>query len=180
MRRFFLIVFAIIMVPILISATTIATSDGGFVIKDSGEGTKIALTIPGFLVRLGAWFVPGEQEPELKSILKKLGTVSVQIHEGSFYTDEIREGDFERRASKLCRGSLEPMIEMYSDDERIMVAARQDRQDRVRQLAVLVDEGNESFIQVKLKCKISMQELSVLINSGAIEGIDSSTLLIKQ
>jgi hypothetical protein len=177
MRRIFYLFLLILAVPILISATTI-TANGGITIKDNEDGQKIALTIPGFIVRMGGWFIPKEEEPELRIIIRKMGTVSVNVTEGSYYRSDISAGDFQKKKLKIEKDGYSPLVIMQSEDEKVMVAIKQDRKSRVRKLAVLVDENQETFVYVRLNCKISLAELSKLIESGAIEGLDASTLML--
>ena len=139
-------------------------------IKAGENGTKVSLWIPGFLVKFGARFVPDEQAP-VRDLVRKLGSLRVYVVDGSWYERSVEGDDFESSRRALERDGYVPMMTLQSDEERVFLGVRIDKRERIRRLGVVVDDG-ESFVRVRLKCKLEADDFAGLMDSGLIDGLD--------
>lgn len=167
MKRLALILGIALVVPLLMGAAGAPMP----AVRGGEDGAKVSLRLPGFLIRAGAWFVPAEHA-EFKPLIRKLGGIRVLVLDGSWYDREVRPGDFGRTASSLEREGYAPLVGVEGPEERVRLAVRTNRRGLIRRLAVVVDDG-ESFVHVRLRCRLTAGDLADLMRSGMIEGMDA-------
>lgn len=127
--------------------------------SSDNESTRLSLYVPGFLMQMGSWFVLAEKEPELKTALKKIRSTSIVVREGCAYADYNASGKYDKKMKKIRRQRFEELVTVSSTEENVSVQLKQNKQDKIRQVVVLVDDGTSSFVFLRLRCNIGMKEL---------------------
>ena len=144
-------------------------------IKAGPDGTKVSLWIPGFLIKLGAKFIPEETDAgfDVGDLLGKLGTTRILVLEGDQY--KVSDNRLNRAVRSLEGDGFEWLVTVESAEEQVYVGIRTDRKDRIRKLGVVVDDG-ETFVKVRMKTKISQQELGALLEDGPLKVVEGMPL----
>jgi Domain of unknown function (DUF4252) len=133
-------------------------------IKDSDDGTKISLWIPGILVRLGAVFIP-EMDFEIKHLVRKIGTVRAKVVDGKYFDDALARQAIREIESVSGKKSLKPLIEIHSPDEHIIIYFRQNKKNEIRKLQIIV-LSDDTYVNVRMNCRLKMEDLMEMINSN--------------
>ena len=151
MKKIYLLIFA----GLLINTWAFAgnTSSNG-----NRDGEKISLYIPGFLMDVASWCVPGEDEPEVKYALKKMRSISICVREGDAY-QEYLEKKYEKKLRKLERQDFEELVTVHSDEDKASVQIRQNKKGNIRQVAVIADDGSSEFVFVRLRCNLKWEDM---------------------
>lgn len=134
------------------------------------ESTKVSLYVPGFLIKAGAWFVPEKEDNGLKTALKKLRSTSIVVREGRAYEKYNATHKYERKISKMHRQHLEEVVAVNTEEENVSIGLKQNKKDKIRQVVVLVDDGSSSFVFVRLRCNVDLNELKALLQKEGISG----------
>lgn len=150
-----------------------ASPDKSNQMNGSEESTKLSLYIPGFLMKMGSWFVPKEEEPELKTALKKIRSTSIVVREGCAYVDYNASHKYDKKMKTLGRQNFEELVGVTTEEENVSVQLRQNKKDKIRQVVVLVDDGESSFVFLRVRCNIGMKELKQWMEK---DGVISSKL----
>lgn len=132
------------------------------------ESTKLSLYIPGFLLQMGSWFVPREKEPELKTALQKMRSTSIVVREGCAYVDYNASHKYDKKMKKISHQNFEELVSVNTEEENVSVQLRQNKKDKIRQVVVLVDDGASSFVFLRLRCNIGMNELKQWMEKDGI------------
>lgn len=141
------------LLPYLLSAVTPANNS-----SEGKESTKLSLYIPGFMADMGSWFVPKDKDPVLKSALKKIRSTSIVVREGAAYEAYNANNKYGRKMNKLEKQQFEELVAVATPEEQVSVQLRENKKNRIRQVVVLVDDGASSFVFLRLRCNIDMNE----------------------
>lgn len=128
------------------------------------ESTRLSLYIPGFMMKMGSWFVNKEKDPELKTALKKIRSTSIVVREGDAYDDYNASGKYTKKMKSLERRNFDELITAVDDEEKVSIQIHQNKKEKIRQLVVLVDDGTESFVFLRLRCNIHPDDLKKWMN----------------
>ena len=104
-----------------------ASPDKSTEMNGSEESTKLSLYIPGFLMKMGSWFVPKEDEPELKAALKKIRSTSIVVREGCAYVDYNASHKYDKKMKTLGRQNFEELVGVTTEEENVSVQLRQNK-----------------------------------------------------
>ena len=137
--------------------------------KSSGEGndgdnTKLSLYIPGFLVKAGSWFVNEEKDPEAKTALTKMRSISICVREGNAY-DEYYSVKYEKKMNKLNRQNFDPLLTVYDDGEKVSVQLKQNKKGKIRQVVIITDDGESEYVFLRVRCNVSLDDIQKWIGS---------------
>lgn len=132
------------------------------------ESTRLSLYVPGFLMEVGSWFVPAEKEPELKTALKKIRSTSIVVREGCAYAEYNASGKYDKKMKKIRRQRFDELVSVSSTEENVSVQLKQNKQDKIRQVVVLVDDGTSSFVFLRLRCNIGIKELKQWMDNDGL------------
>ena len=146
-------------------------------LQTSSASTKISLYIPGFLMKVGSWFVNGEKSPEVKEALNKMRSVSICIREGSAYCDFNASGKYEKKLQKMRRQGFEEMISVNSENEKVSIALRQNNKGSIRQVVIIADDGEEEFVFLRLRCDFEADDIEKWVNNESLKSGDLAKLI---
>ena len=132
------------------------------------ESTKLSLYIPGFLMEVGSWFVDREEEPEAKTALSKMRSVSICVREGRAYKDFNASGKYEKKVAKMKRQHFEEMISVRDAGDRVSIQLRQNKKEKIRQVVVIADDGCEEFVFLRLRCNIHPDDLKKIMEGAQV------------
>ncbi len=153
---------------ILSPAITFAANTGG---NNSNatekESTKISLYIPGFLMKIGSWCVDKKEDAEAKLALKHLRSISVVVREGCAYKEYVASKKYDKKLRKLDRQNFESLVTVDDEDANVSVQLKQNKNGKIRQLAVIVNDSDESFVFARVRCNVSMNELKIWMKDGS-------------
>lgn len=153
------------MLPVISVAENRKTS----VANSDRESTKVSLYIPGFLLKAGSWFVSKEKEPQIKYALKNIHSISVVIREGEAYDAYKASKKYDKKMNKLQQQHFESLVELKDVDTNASVFIRQNKKQRIRQLAVIVNDGDDSFVFARLRCNVSISDVENLLQDKAMK-----------
>ena len=131
------------------------------------KGTKVSLWIPGFAFKMGSWFVPKHEEPELKYLLKKIKSLKVKVREGEHYKTAMTK-EFHRLNNKLIKQNFEELITVNDEEAKVVVKLKEKANGNISDFVVLVDDREEAFVYVKMKCNLSMKDISKLLKESEL------------
>src|SRR5262245_1074884 len=112
------IFFSIFLIPVLAFA---GDPGSGIESQNQNESTKLSLYVPGFLMKMGSWFVPREKEPEVKEALNKMRSISICVREGCAYKDYNASGKFEKKMRQLENQNVEELLTVRSEDDNVSI-----------------------------------------------------------
>lgn len=138
----------------------------GKLLNDSEESMKLSLYIPGFLVKTTSWFVDKEKDPVAKEILSKLRSTSIVLREGNAYRDYFANKKFHRKMQLLQHQHFEELVSAISDEGKISVQLRQNRKGSVRQVVIIADDGEETFVFLRVRCNVTMYDVQRWLKSN--------------
>lgn len=137
-------------------------------VADAGTSSKISLYVPGFLFKVGSIFVDRHDAAETKQALRQLRSVSIVVRDGCAYREYAASCKYESKMNILKRQEFKPLLGVTREETNVVIQFKQNQKGTIRQLAVLVNDGAESFVFVRARCDISIQELRQWIQSESI------------
>ncbi len=171
-KRRSLALLLILAVPVLgFMLGAAAAGPAGPRIVDNDQGTHIAFSVPGFLVRAAARWIPDAPD-EARVLMRHVRGLRVEVREGDYHPargDAAAAGQaFARTLAQRERQGYTPLMRVRSADERIAVDAVLGRGDRIRKLAITADDG-ESFVQLRLKTNIGPEALGEVLEATGFD-----------
>ena len=125
------------------------------------EGTKLNLWIPGFLIRIAGSIaddhLDGDEAMALE-MLEKIGDVNICVREGSYYSDKSGK-KITRKLNRLEKRDYEELLSVNSEGERVNMSIKTSASGKIKRLVVLVDEPDETYVYLKLHCRISPEDI---------------------
>lgn len=131
------------------------------------DGTRIRLWIPGLLIKASGGIVK-QHAPEAAPFVRMVGSTTIYVAEGNRKTDkhDLKAG---RLMNRLRNAT--PLVEVHTATEHVQIVMKQKR-GKIRKLAVTVVE-EETFVHVRMRCRIDPKKLGELIKSTGTETIPS-------
>ena len=123
------------------------------------ESTKISLYVPGFLVKFGSCFVHKDKDPQVKEALKKMRSISLVIRDGRAYNEYNASGKFEKKNHRLQKQNFSDLVLVNDDGAHVSIKLKQNKKGTIRQLAVIVDDDEETYVFARIRCNVSMKDL---------------------
>ena len=131
------------------------------------ESTKLNLWIPGFLVKMAAEIAEDHVDQEDAAaidMLHKFGTMTVCIREGAAYTDKT-DKKMTRKLNRVNNRDYEQLVSVYSDGDKVNVSVKSNARGKIKRMVVLVDEPGETFVFVKMHCRIDPKDIGKIANN---------------
>ena len=130
------------------------------------EGTKLNLWIPGFLIRTVGNIAGHDQDDDdaymASQMLSKLGDINVCIREGKYY-DRRADAKITRKLNRLQEKNYEDLVSVKSDGTTVKLSIRQNKKGKIKNVAAVIDDGNETFVYCKVHCRLSENDLQQLV-----------------
>ena len=117
----------------------------------------ISVTVPGWAIHAGSWFL-GEKSD--RKLIRKVRKARVLVFEDQ--DNPITTGDMLRFKKKAQKRHLEELLSVKSKGTRVHVWAKE-RGDALRKIVVLVYEEN-TFALVSLRGKLRFDEIGPLLD----------------
>ena len=160
-----LIIFSLALVFITTSAfSTFNFEKPSF---DGDRGTKVSLWIPGFAFKVGSWFVPKHEDRELKYLLKKIKSLKIKVREGEHYRTAMN-GEFQKINDRLIKKNFEELLTVHNEDANVVIKLKEKSNGNISDFVVLVDDQEETFAYIKMKCNLSMKDISKLMKESEL------------
>ena len=159
----------LLLLLIILPVISVAENRKTYGANSDRESTKISLYIPGFLIKAGAWFVSKEKDAQAKCALKKLRSISLVIREGEAYEAYKSSEKYDKKITKLQRQHFESLVEVKGEDTNASVFIRLNKKQEIRQLAVIVNDGDNSFVFARLRCSFSMSDVKNLLQNKKVK-----------
>lgn len=159
-----LLLLSIILLPAL---TFAGNTTGKNSTSTEKESTKISLYIPGFLMKIGSWCVDKKEDAEAKLALKHMRSISVIVREGCAYKEYVASKKYDKKLRKLDRQNFESLVSVDDQDTNVSVQLKQNKNGKIRQLAVIVNDSEESFVFARVRCNVSINELKSWMQDGS-------------
>jgi hypothetical protein len=129
------------------------------------EGTRLNLWIPVFLIKAAAGMA-SEYTGEVEAgYLAKMGSISLCVREGNQYNQGY-DKKVQRKLNRMEKREFEELITVYDEATEVHIHMRQNDQGVIRRLVVLVDDQTETFVFVKVNCRIKAEDISSLISTA--------------
>lgn len=135
--------------------------------NEEDESTKFNLWIPGFLVKWVADMMDDELEGEeavAVDFMRNLGSMNICIREGEKYATEM-DNKMQRKLNRLDRRDYTPLMSVITDEERVEMQVRTNKHNTIKRVVVLVHEDSESFVYLKMHCKLKPDEVGQLLKT---------------
>ena len=132
--------------------------------NSSGDNTKLSLYIPGFLMKVGSWFVKEEKDPETKAALTKMRSISICVRDGDAY-DEYYSVKYDKKMDHLKHQKFEPLVTVYDNEEKVSIQVKQNKKDKIRQVVIITDDGSSEYVFLRVRCNVSMDDIKKWIGS---------------
>ncbi len=127
----------------------------------------MSLWIPGFAFKMGSWFVPKHEEPELKYLLKKIKSLKVKVREGEHYKKAMNV-EYEKISKRLDKQNFEELITVHNAEANAIIKLKEKPNGNISDFVVLVDDKEDTFAYVKMKCNLSMEDISKLLQESEL------------
>ncbi len=130
--------------------------------KFDDNSTKLNLWIPGFLVKMVAEIaedhVEGEEAATVE-IMRKFGGITISIREGEYYSDKS-DKKMTRKLNRMEKRNFEDLLSVKSEDANVNLSIRENKRGKIKRLVVLVDEPGETFVYVKMHCRLTPENIA--------------------
>ena len=137
--------------------------------KFDDDATKLNLWITGFLVKMVAEraedHVEGEEAAAI-DLMRKFGGITISIREGEYYCDKS-DKKMTRKLNRMEKRNFEDLVSVKSEDANVNLSIRENNRGKIKRLVVLVDEPGETFVYVKMHCRLSVEDITKLTGQFA-------------
>ena len=159
----------LLLLPVLLLMTFSGKTFASEAPKFDDNSTKLNLWIPGFLVKMVAEIaedhVEGEEAAAVE-LMRKFGGITVSIREGEYYSDKS-DKKMTRKLNRMEKRNFEELVSVKSEDANVNLSIRENKRGKIKRLVVLVDEPGETFVYVKMHCRLSLEDITKLTNELA-------------
>ena len=156
----------LLILPVLLLITFSGKSYASDAPKLEDDATKLNLWIPGFLVKMAAEIaedhVEGEEAAAI-DLMRKFGGITISIREGEYYNDKS-DKKMTRKLNRMEKRNFEDLVSVKSEDANVNLSIRENKRGKIKRLVVLVDEPGETFVYVKMHCRLSVEDITKLTN----------------
>ncbi|MBK7444104.1 MAG: DUF4252 domain-containing protein [Chitinophagales bacterium] len=159
---------------ILISSTSFAgngNNNDSTNTADDASSTKLNLWIPGIFMKMAAGIAEEHvdgQDAAAVDLLRKFGNTTICIREGEYYKEKT-DKKVTRKMNRMERKNYEALVSINSEGEKVNISIKENKRGKIRRMVVLVDEQDESFVFIKLNCRLEMQDIAEVCNNYIAE-----------
>lgn len=137
--------------------------------ESDDDGTNLSLWIPGILFKTTSLFVKKSKEPEVKSVLRSLGSMKIMVREGTKHKPRFSR-KYKRVSKRIKRQNFEELIAVHSEGTNVTISVKTKR-NKIRGFTVIVDES-DTFVLLKAKGKIDIKQLTTVTNRVVNDEVD--------
>jgi len=152
----------LLLLPVIMLMTFSGNSFASNTPKFDDNSTKLNLWIPGFLVKMVAEIaedhVEGEEAATVE-IMRKFGGITISIREGEYYSDKS-DKKMTRKLNRMEKRNFEDLLSVKSEDANVNLSIRENKRGKIKRLVVLVDEPGETFVYVKMHCRLTPENIA--------------------
>ncbi len=148
---------------LLIASTANASTD------DKG-GTKLKLWIPGFLVKIAGKVADNQIEEIDGNMLKHFGSITICVREGKRYSPDT-DKKINRKLGRLEKKNYEELLSVNSSITNVSLQVKENTRGIIKRFVVLVDEPGETYVYLKINCRIKANKLPELISECKIASV---------
>jgi len=155
----------LIAIATVLFAPAVFAGDGPDSIAEDGE--KLNLWIPSLLINIAADIAEDhiEEEEEIAiAFMDKIGNINICIREGKYYSDRT-DKKVTRKLDRMERKNYEEMVSIITPDERVNLSIKQNKNGKIKRIVLIVDESGESYVYLKVNCRIKPEDLTKLIEA---------------
>ena len=135
--------------------------------ESNDDDTKLNLWIPGFLIKMAAGIasdhVDGEDAMAI-DFIHKIGNMNICIREGEFYTDKT-DKKVTRKLNRLEKKDYEQLVSVFTSEEKVNISIKENKKGKIKRMVVIVDEKDETYVYLKMNCKITPEDISKLVGN---------------
>lgn len=143
---------------LLLTARTAQAQDHGLYWKYKDYDGAIAVTVPGFAVHIGSWFIDGRENRQL---IRKIGKVRVLVFEDG---NPISDRDARRFARKAKRRGLEELMTVREGKTHIRVMAKERRNGKgLRKVVVFVNSPDDGFALISVRGRLRYDDIGRIL-----------------
>ena len=159
----------LLILPVILLITFSGKTYASDAPKFDDGATKLNLWIPGFLVKMVAEIaedhVEGEEAAAI-DLMRKFGGITISIREGEYYCDKS-DKKMTRKLNRMEKRNFEDLVSVKSEDANVNLSIRENNRGKIKRLVVLVDEPGETFVYVKMHCRLSVEDITKLTGQFA-------------
>lgn len=141
---------------LLFAANTLCAQDGWLYWKYK-DYDGMALTVPGWVVDAGSWFLPEKAE---RKLMRRVDKVRFMMFENDH--NPVTERDMKRFNRKADRKNLEDLVLVRDGKTRVQVMGKE-RRKGLRKVVVLVHTPEE-FVFVSVKGRLRWDDINRILN----------------
>lgn len=134
---------------------------------DDEESVRLNLWIPGVLIKWAADIADDHMKGEeavAMDFMRNLGSMNICIREGAAYKDHM-DNKMTRKLNRMERRDYEPLISVVTPEENVQMQIRTNKRDKIKSFVVMVNETDEAFVYVKMRCNLKPEEVNQLIRA---------------
>ncbi len=150
---------------IILLLSTAAFAEGPA--ETSGDDTKLNLWIPGFLIKMAAGIaedhVDGEDAMAV-DFIHKIGNMNICIREGEYYSERT-DKKVTRKLNRLEKKDYKELVSVYTAEEKVNISIKVNKKGKIKRMVVIVDEKDETYVYLKMNCRISPEDISNLVGN---------------
>ncbi len=120
-------------------------------------------TIPGFLIKMGSWFVDADEDPELKQMLSKVGGIRFLVSEGS----DQKQNEFLNEMSHTLSPEYEELMTIKDGEDNFIIRIKENK-GNVQEL-VMLGQSDEDAMYIVVHGNFPIEEIGTLVH-GITEG----------
>lgn len=131
------------------------------------ESTKLNLWIPGLVMKMAAGIAENHLDPEDRAaadLIRKFGSMNICIREGEAYADRT-DKKITRKLDRMERRNYEDLMSVRTDEETVKMSIRTNKHDKIKRMVILVDEKDETFVYLKMHCRLKVDDISSLMQA---------------
>lgn len=128
------------------------------------DGTKMNLWIPSILVDMATDIAENYVDEEEKIALDfadKIGNINICIREGKYYSTRT-DKKVTRKLERMERKNYEELVSVVTPDERVNISIKENRKGKIKRMVVIVDEKDQTYVYLKMNCRISPDDIAKL------------------
>lgn len=164
MKNLTLVLFTVSL--LMIQNNVFAATHSAPVIDEGSESTRINLWIPGIFMKMAAEIAENHVDNDhlaAVDLIHKIGNTTICIREGEYYQART-DKKMTRKLNRMERQDYEALVSVISEGESVNISIRENKHGKIKRMVVLVDEKDETFVYVKMNCRLKMEDVAKVCN----------------
>lgn len=116
-------------------------------------------TVPGFLVKMGSWFVAADEEPELKALMSKIGSIRFLVSEEN---NTEAQNAFLSEMHTTLSPEYEELMTIKDGKDNYVIRVKE-QNGNVKEL-VMLGQSDEDAMYIVIHGNIPLEEIGTLVN----------------